>query len=259
MSFVKPCRALWLREILRFVRQPSRMIGALATPLLFWLLIGSGFGKSFQDQESGQNYFEFFFPGALTMSVLFTAIFSTMSVIEDRHQGFLQGVLVSPASRASIVGGKVLGGATLALFQGLLLLLVSPFAGVELTLAKFVIIGLLLFAMAICMTGLGFMFAWKIDSVQGYHGIMNIVLMPMWMLSGSLFPISKTGGVFEWLGKINPLTYGVGALRDVMWNATSSEVFWNSVKSLGILFLMGAFFSFASWTIMKGKNQKYVD
>ncbi len=193
MNFFRPCMALWKREILRFLRQPSRLVGALATPLLFWLLIGSGFGKSFQDQASGQNYFEFFFPGALSMSVLFTAIFSTMSVIEDRHQGFLQGVLVSPASRAAIVGAKVLGGASLALMQGLLLLLISPLAGVKLTLLMFLSVGLLLFVMALCLTGLGFLFAWKIDSVQGYHGIMNIVLMPMWMLSGSLFPITKDG------------------------------------------------------------------
>jgi ABC-2 type transport system permease protein len=205
--------ALWKREIVRFVRQPSRWIGALATPLLFWVLIGGGMQHSFANPTGGQSYFEFFFPGAISLSVLFTAIFSTISVIEDRHQGFLQGVLVSPVPRSAVVLSKVLGGATLGILQGLLLLLLSPLIGLHLGLAQLCMIVALLFLMASALTVLGFFFAWKIDSMQGYHSIMNIVLFPMWLLSGAVFPLSGSNVVFQWIARVNPLAYGLFALR----------------------------------------------
>ncbi|RPJ73506.1 MAG: multidrug ABC transporter permease, partial [Acidobacteria bacterium] len=127
--------SLWLREVVRFYRQRSRIIGALGSPLVFWLLIGSGLGRSFQGGpgvpvEGG--YLEFFYPGTLALILLFTAIFSTISIIEDRQEGFLQGVLVAPVPRAAIVLGKVLGATTLAVAQGLVFLLLAPLAGVPL-------------------------------------------------------------------------------------------------------------------------------
>ena len=183
-----PVATLWWRELVHFYRQRSRMAGALGTPLLFWLLIGAGFGDSFRTATAPgggtAGYLEFFFPGTALLIVLFTSIFSTMSVIEDRHEGFLLSVLVAPIPRSALVLGKVLGGATLALVQGLLFVLLAPLIGLRFGLAGALEVALVLFLTSFALTALGFYFAWRIDSVQGYHGVMNLVLMPMWLLSG---------------------------------------------------------------------------
>ncbi len=215
--------ALVQREIWRFTRQRSRLIGALATPLMFWLVMGGGFRGSFQDPSStpGGGYFEFFFPGILLLSVLFTAIFSTISVIEDRNQGFMQGVLVSPLPRSTIVLSKVLAGGLLGLVQGWLLLCLAPLTGLQLDFVIFVEATLLLFSMALLLTALGFYFAWKIDSVQGYHSIMNMVLMPMWLLSGGVFPLSEKSPFFQIVGRFNPLNYGLASLRSALTGTSS--------------------------------------
>src|SRR5437868_12939870 len=134
---VLPALSLWWREIVRFYRQRTRVVGVILSPLLFWVVIGSGFGTSFRSgASSGQHYLEYFYPGALIMIVLFTSIFAMMSVIEDRREGFLLSVLVSPVRRSAIVLGKVLGGATLAAAQGLIFLAFAPLIGVHFTLAQ---------------------------------------------------------------------------------------------------------------------------
>jgi ABC-2 type transport system permease protein len=202
--------ALYWREVIRFLRQRSRLIGSLLTPILFWFLLGGGIGATFE------GYFEFFFPGVLALSVLFTAIFSTMSVIEDRHQGFLQGVLVSPVSRLNIVLSKVLAGASLGMFQGLVLSAVAWLSGMRWGGVVFVEALILLFVMGAALTALGFVFAWKLDSSQGYHSIMNMVLMPMWLLSGAIFPVDGGSGVFRWIAAMNPLSYAMRALRELL-------------------------------------------
>lgn len=235
-SFFCATQVLWKREIVRFLRQRSRLIGAFATPLMFWLFIGGGLQNSFKNPSGGgQGYFEFFYPGAILLSVLFTAIFSTISVIEDRHQGFLQGVLVSPAPRSSLVFSKVLGGATLGVFQGLILLGLAPFVGTPLGFVQVIQILLLLFWMASCLTLLGFVFAWKIDSVQGYHSMMNLVLFPMWLLSGAVFPLEGAHPVFQWLGLVNPLSYGIKSMRQLMALAPDASSLASSLTMLLVL------------------------
>jgi ABC-2 type transport system permease protein len=208
---------LWQRELVRFFRQPSRVAGALGTPLVFWLFMGSGLSSSFREPgTAGVSYLQFFFPGTLVLVLLFAAIFATISVIEDRHEGFLQGVLVAPVGRGAIVAGKVLGGATLAWIQGAVFLLLAPLAGLRLTVASGLAAAGVLALLAIALTAIGFGFAWKLDSVQGFHGVMNVVLLPMWLLSGAFFPLS---GAPWWLGllmRVNPLTYGVSALHDLL-------------------------------------------
>ena len=215
-SSILPILTLWQRELVRFYRQRSRVVGALGTPLLFWLLIGSGFGASFQ--SSGTNYLAYLFPGTILLIVLFTAIFSTISVIEDRHEGFLLSVLVAPISRAALVLGKVFGGATLALLQGLTFVLLSPLVGIRLGLLQALEVIGVLFLVSFAMTALGFYFAWRLDSVQGFHSVMNLVLMPMWLLSGALFPASGAHTWIGWVMRLNPLTYGLAALRQALLN-----------------------------------------
>src|SRR5512136_2615575 len=162
-----PAFTLWWREIVRFYRQPARVVGVIISPLLFWVVIGAGFGTSLQSTATGTgNFLHFFFPGALIMIVLFTSIFTMMSVIEDRNEGFLLSVLVAPVPRAAIVLGKVLGGTTLATAQGLIFLVFAPLVGVHMTLASFGLIVLTVFLVSFALTGLGFAIAWPMDSTQ---------------------------------------------------------------------------------------------
>jgi ABC-2 type transport system permease protein len=214
-----PTFTLWQREVIRFYRQRSRIVGALATPVLFWVLLGAGFSASFRPAGAPpeMSYGEYFFPGAIVLIVLFTAIFSTISVIEDRREGFLQAVLVAPVSRAAVVLGKILGGTTLALGQALLLLLAAPLLGLKLGPGDLALVTVVLFAIAFGLTTLGFLIAWKMESTQGFHAIMNLVLMPMWFLSGAFFPASGAPGWMRVLMAVDPLTYGLAALRHALY------------------------------------------
>ena len=218
MSFLLPTGTLWWREIVRFYRQRSRLLGALGTPLVFWLLIGSGIGASFRPPSApaGTNYLEYFYPGTMILIILFTAIFSTISVIEDRREGFLLSVLVAPVSRSGLALGKILGGATLAFLQGFLFVLVAPLVGISLEVGEIVLLAGILFLIAFSLTALGFALAWKINSTQGFHSIMNLLLFPMWLLSGAIFPPSGASTWVGWLMKVNPLTYEVAAVRHIL-------------------------------------------
>ena len=209
---------LWKRELVRFFRQPSRIAGAAGSPLIFWVLIGSGLSGSFRG-PADLSYLEYFFPGTMVLTLLFAAIFSTISVIEDRNQGFLQGVLVAPVPRASIAAGKVLGGATLAWLQSVIFLALAPLAGIRLTLSSALAAAGVLAILGIALTAVGFAFAWKVDSVQGFHAVMNLLLVPMWLLSGAFFPPSGAPGWLAAVMRANPLTYGVAALRWALYGS----------------------------------------
>lgn len=236
-----PAFTLWWREIVRFYRQRTRVIGVIASPLVFWLVIGSGFGTSFRSGESAgqQHYLDYFYPGALIMIVLFTSIFTMMSVIEDRKEGFLLSVLVAPVSRSAIVLGKVLGGTTLATIQGLIFLALGPFLGIHLSFTQFLLVVLTVFLVSFALTALGFAIAWPMDSTQAFHAIINLFLIPLWLLSGALFPLAGASGWIRILMRINPLTYGVEALRSLLYPGTA-EVFPLS-SSLATLILFSGF------------------
>jgi len=217
-----PAYTLWWREIVRFYRQRTRVVGVIASPLLFWLVIGSGFGTSFRSGNAAgqQHYLDYFYPGALIMIVLFTSIFTMMSVIEDRKEGFLLSVMVAPVPRSAIVLGKVLGGTTLSTIQGLIFLAFAPFVGVHIGFGEFLLIVLVVFLVSFALTGLGFAIAWPMDSTQAFHAIINLFLIPLWLLSGALFPLSGASGWLRILMRINPLTYGVEALRNLLYPAS---------------------------------------
>src|ERR1700732_956186 len=177
-----PAFTLWLREVVRFYRQRSRVVGVIASPILFWVAIGSGFGTSFRSAANGnQNYLEYFYPGALIMIVLFTSIFTMMSVIEDRKEGFLLSVLVAPVPRSAIVLGKVLGGTTLSTIQGMVFLIFAPFAGIHLAPFQVFLVAIVVFLVSFALTALGFSIAWPMDSAQASHGIVNLFLIPLWL------------------------------------------------------------------------------
>jgi ABC-2 type transport system permease protein len=210
-----PAGTLCWREIIRFARQRSRVTGAFAQPLVFWILLGGGLNASFRPPgvPEGTSYAEYFYPGAMALMLLFTAIFSTISVVEDRHEGFLQGVLVAPVNRSTIVLGQALGGTILALIQGMLFLLFAPIVGIPLSLAGGLAGVGVMCLMAFSLTCLGLVIAWRMDSTQGFHAIMNLILLPIWLLSGAFFPASGVSPWLGWVMQVNPLTYGMAALR----------------------------------------------
>ena len=224
-ELILPAFTLWWREVVRFYRQRARVVGVIASPVLFWLVIGSGFGNSFRSGGAGENqpFLNYFFPGALIMIVLFTSIFTMMSVIEDRKEGFLLSVMVAPVSRSAIVLGKVLGGTTLSTIQGLIFLVFAPLVGVHIGFGSFLLVALTVFLVSFALTALGFAIAWPMDSNQAFHAIINLFLIPMWMLSGALFPLSHASEWLRVLMRINPLTYGVEALRDLLYPASKGE------------------------------------
>src|SRR3954451_25347205 len=175
-AFILPAATLWQREMVRFWRQKSRGLGVVASPLVFWLLMGYG-----------SNHLGRFYSGALVLTVMFSAIFSTISIIEDRREGFLLSMMVSPPPRTSLVLGKILGSATLGWIQGLMLLIFAPLAGVRIGLADVVPVIAAMFLISFTLTGLGFAIAWKMASTAAFHGLTMILLVPMWMVSGALF------------------------------------------------------------------------
>jgi len=246
-----PAFTLWWREVVRFYRQRARVAGVILSPLLFWVVIGSGFGTSFRSGSSAgqQHYLDYFYPGALVMIVLFTAIFTMMSVIEDRNEGFLLSVLVAPVSRSAIVLGKVLGGTTLSALQGLVFLIFAPMAGVHLTFEAFGLIVLTVFLVSFALTALGFAIAWPMDSTSAFHAIINLFLIPLWLLSGALFPLSGASRWVRAVMYVNPLTYGVEALRTLMYPAApNSFTLIESILTLVLfaLFMFGLAFLFVN-------------
>lgn len=242
-----PAYTLWWREIVRFYRQRARVVGVLASPLVFWVVIGSGFGTSFRAGGGAgeQHYLEYFYPGALILIVLFTAIFAMMSVIDDRKEGFLLSVMVAPVPRSSIVLGKVLGGSTLAAIQGMIFLVFAPLAGVSLSVSQVLVVFCVVFLVSFSLTALGFAIAWPMDSSQAFHAIVNLFLIPLWLLSGALFPLSGASGWIRWMMEVNPLTYGVEALRALLYpsadsfpvNAMATLVLF-AAASFGLAFVM---------------------
>lgn len=224
------------REIVRFFRQRSRVVGAVGQPVLFWLLFGAGLHRWFRLGGEGladQSFLAYYFPGTLVLILLFTAIFATISIIEDRREGFLQSVLVAPIPRWSMVLGKVLGGSLIAMLQGLLFLLLAWTLPIELGWQGLAGLLGLLFCSAVALTSLGFVLAWRMESTQGFHAIMNLALMPMWLLSGAFFPVppAQTGAAWSQLAlhaimRINPVTYCVAGVRRLLYDESLLAAIW---------------------------------
>jgi ABC-2 type transport system permease protein len=243
-------RALAWREIVRFFRQRNRIVGSIGTPLVFWLLFGVGLSGSFRIRagETQQSFLTYFFPGSLLLMVLFTAIFSSISIIEDRREGFLQGVLVSPVPRWAMIFGKVLGGGLVAFFQGLIFLALGLTLPIEPQVGSLFLLVVFLLVASLGVTALGTFLAWRTDSTQGFHAIMNLVLMPLWLLSGGFFPAPAWGAASssgQWvLGiamRLNPLSYAVGGVRRLLVPSVEYSDAW--VPTLAASWIVTLLFS----------------
>ncbi len=216
---MKTIYILWLRQLKRYFRSKSRMIGSLAQPLFFLLSLGYGFGPVFKQAGEG-NYIQFLVPGIIGMSIIFTSIFSGMEIIWDRQFGFLKETLVAPVSRFNIMIGRTIGGATVATLQGTLVLLISFLIGfkpMNWSLIPVAIVVMLL--SALLFTAMGTAIASKLDDMQGFQLIMNFLVMPLFFLSGAIFPLASAG-ILGKIANFDPLSYGVDALRSLLSGIT---------------------------------------
>lgn len=250
------------REILRFVRQGSRVVGAIGQPVIFWIFFSAGFDRNFRLEGTMEgpaaSFAEYYFPGTLVLILLFTAIFSTISLIEDRREGFLQSVLVAPLPRWSMVSGKVVGGAVLAVIQGGLFLLLAWTLPIEFSFWKLLQIAVLMLLASLGLTSMGFVIAWRMESTQGFHAIMTVFLMPLWLLSGAFFPVPALTADSTWLQvglhgimTVNPLTYTVAGMHQLLYDGPlSSALDLPSMASCWLVTIIAAVLMFfaACWT-----------
>lgn len=230
--------ALWQRDMLHLVREKSRWIGIVAQPLIFWALLGTGLG-GMGTPAAGTTYLGWFFPGILAMVVLFTAVFATMSVIDDRQHGFLQQVMVVPTSRTSLVVGKLAGVVTTAVLQVSLCLPFAPLAGISLLAIDPLALAAALVLGCAAIASLNFVLAWLVDSTAAYHGIMAIFLLPAWVLSGAMFPVGEGAPLWmQVLATVNPMAYLVDALRHALGGGLAVGTHMSLATSLGMLTLL---------------------
>jgi len=233
---------VWYRDILRYVRDPVRIVTSLMQPLMFLFIFGSGLrgslnmtgGAALPPGVPSLDFRTFLFPGVLSMAVLFTAIFSAISIVWDREFGFLKEVLVAPIARTSVVLGKALGGSTVAMLQGTVMLIFAPLIGVSLTPVLVVKLMLEMLLLAFCLTCMGIVVAARMRSMEGFQVMMQFFLMPMFFLSGALFPLRGLPVWLAVLNRLDPVTYGVDPLRQAVLNTLSLPDFIKSALGLGV-------------------------
>lgn len=229
---------LWLRQLKRYLRSKSRIIGSLGQPILFLISLGFGFGPIFQRAGQG-NYMEFLAPGIIGMSIIFTSIFSGIEIIWDRQFGFLKETLVAPVSRLQIMLGRTLGGATVATLQGIIVFFISLAAGFRpYHWALFAPALLIMFLIALLFTAMGTAIASNLDDMQGFQLIMNFLIMPTFFLSGALFPLAGLPKVMEVVVQLDPLSYSVDAVRGIMTGAKSFNLTTDAVVLVVLTMLL---------------------
>lgn len=235
---------LWLRQLKRYFRSKSRMIGSLAQPLLFLLALGFGFGPIYQ-RAGGGNYIEFLTPGIIAMSIIFTAIFSGIEIIWDKQFGFLKETLVAPVSRLNIMVGRTLGGATVASLQGIIVFFISFIAGFRPLNVMLLPLALVFIVLtALLFTALGTAIASLLEDMQGFQLIINFLVMPLFFLSGALFPLEGLPKTLVTVARLDPLSYGVDGLRGTLVNATHFGLMTDFLvlgASVVILMIIGSY------------------
>jgi ABC-2 type transport system permease protein len=232
-----PIYIMWLRQLKRYSRSRARMIASLGQPLIFLLAFGFGFGDIYQKAGAG-NYFQFLAPGIIAMAILFTAVFSGIEILWDRQFGFLKETLVAPVSRLNIMLGRTLGGATVALFQGLIVLAISVLLGFRPGFQSVLTSLLFMFLIAVLFTAIGTAFASLLNDMQSFPLIMNFFIMPLFFFSGAIFPLKRTSPLLALVASCNPLAYGVDGLRASL----GGESFYGMGIDLLVLGLFCSFF-----------------
>ncbi len=215
MIQVRPIYVICLREFKKFFREKSRLLGTLARPVLWLFVVGNGMNSLIRPQV-GFSYIQFIFPGMIGMTILFSSIFSSISIVWDREFGFMKEMLVAPISRLSIVVGKAISGTLISVAQAIIILLLIPFLGLHLTFIQFLEVVAMSTLVSFCITSLGILIAARLTSFDGFNIIMNFLVMPMLFLSGAMYPVTAMPSVLRHLTLINPLTYGIDALKHAL-------------------------------------------
>ena len=228
---------LWRRDLMRFLKQPSRIIGAMGQPLIFWFVVGAGLSPNFEIANLEMDYQAYFYPGVVLMVLLFAAIFSSMSVIEDRRIGFLQCVMAGPGSRMSLVLGKCLGSSSVAIIQALLFVALAPVAGFSFLDTDWLLLAVTMILASLGLTSFGFLMAWLLNNVQAYHAIQMVLLVPLWMISGAMFPPQPDSPVFNAMMTYNPIAHAVSTVRHAMYSGTAPDATVVSSPTVGVAVL----------------------
>ena len=260
MNNLRGIYTIWYRDILRFWRDKTRLIGAIVFPLLFLFVFGSGLSARMGFLGSGIDFTQFLFPGIIGMSVFISSFMAGVSVVWDREFGFLKEVLVAPISRISVALGKTLGAATVALLQGILILLFAPLIGVSLSVLTVLALLPLMFLLAVSMGSLGILLATRIRSMEAFQAVMQMLMFPMVFLSGVFFPVQGLPAWMNILVKLNPATYGIAPIRQVILGAAPDSPFsisvlghnmslWDNIAVLaafGVIMILLAMWSFSN-------------
>lgn len=233
MNNLRGVYTIWYRDILRFWHDKMRMIGSITFPLLFLFVFGSGLSARMGVLGPGVDFTQFIFPGIIGMTVLMSSFMAGVSVVWDREFGFLKEVLVAPISRASVAVGKTLGSATVALLQGMLILLFAPLIGVSLSVGTVLTLLPLMFLLAASLGSLGVLLATRIRSMEAFQATMQMLMFPMVFLSGAFFPLQELPAWMNALVKINPATYGIAPIRQVILGADPNSSYIYSVSLFG--------------------------
>ena len=251
-------RTIWViayRELLRFVQDRPRMFSSFSMPIIFLIIFGAGFGRLIGQMMPGVDYIQFMYPGILAMTVLMTSVMSGVSIVWDREFGFLKEVLVSPLSRSGVLAGKAVGAATIAIIQGAIMLVLAPIVNVPINLGTVLALLPLLLILSLALSGLGLLIGARMRSQQGFQIVMQLVIFPMMFLSGIFFPVSGVATWLEVLSKLNPVTYGIDAIRQVFLGTEVAgvTVFGHTmgivdsaivVSMAGVVFLTAAIWAF---------------
>src|SRR5947199_953402 len=218
---LKTIYTIWLRETKTFAREKIRVVGMIGQPLLYLAVLGQGINSGVTlNANGGINYLTFMYPGIIGMSILFTSIFSAVSIIWDREFGFLKEVLVAPVPRWAVALGKTFGGATIAIVQSTILIVMAPMIGIRLSLGMVIEMWVLAFLIGVALTSLGIAIAARMSSMQGFQMMMNFLVMPLYFLSGAMFPLSTAPSWMKALMVVDPLTYSVDGLRNIIFSNT---------------------------------------
>lgn len=251
-------RTIWViayRELLRFVQDRPRMFSSFSMPIIFLIIFGAGFGRLIGQMMPGVDYIQFMYPGILAMTVLMTSVMAGVSIVWDREFGFLKEVLVSPLSRSGVLVGKAVGAATIAIIQGAIMLVLAPIVNVPINLGTVLALLPLLLILSLALSGLGLLIGARMRSQQGFQIVMQLVIFPMMFLSGIFFPVSGVATWLEVLSKLNPVTYGIDAIRQVFLGTEVAgvTVFGHTmgivdsaivVAMVGVVFLTTAIWAF---------------
>ncbi len=240
------------REFKKFVREKSRLVSTLARPVIWLFLVGGGMSR-FVSPGAGINYMQFMFPGILGMTILFSSIFSSISIIWDKEFGLMKEILVAPVSRFSIVIGKALSGTLISVIQVAIILMLFPFLGIKLSFPAILNTIAVAVLLAFCISSLGIVIASFYESFESFSVIMNFIVMPMFFLSGAMYPVNKLPAILKVASKLNPLTYGVDALKHAIFGS-GELVDFSIFTDLGVLVVSSLVFVTAAGFLFERKK-----